>query len=113
MKLRALYGITEFVAATDPPPLPPAFLKMIAIEEKPAHTLGKGTKEKAFEKVTKDRDVKYASGKASEEDRTIAEANSDRSDAEAEPDATAECLARLVALSEGIEQQRKRERLSD
>ena len=57
--------------------------------------------------------MRYKSNEALGEDKTIAEANSDRSGVEAELDATAEYLAKLVDLSEDIEQQHKRERPCD
>merc|ERR1712226_510397 len=74
-----------------------ALAEFISVEETAAATYDKETKENEIEKTTKDQDVKYKKKEATDLDKAIAEASSDRAGVQTELDAVNEYLKSLAA----------------
>merc|ERR1712226_947637 len=74
-----------------------ALAEFISVEESSAAAYDKQSKENEIEKTTKEQDVKYKNSEASDLDKAIAEASSDRSGVETELAAVNEYLKSLAA----------------
>merc|ERR1711972_1247398 len=74
-----------------------ALAEFVSVEETAAADYDKQSKENEIEKTTKEQDVKYKNQEASDLDKAIAEATSDRSGVQTELDAVQEYLDSLAA----------------
>merc|ERR1719401_439013 len=74
-----------------------ALAEFISVEETAAADYDKQSKENEIEKTTKDQDVKYKNAEASDLDKAISEASSDRAGVQTELDAVNEYLSSLAA----------------
>jgi len=74
-----------------------ALAEFISVEDTAAATYDKQSKENEIEKTTKDQDVKYKNKEASDLDKAIAEASSDRAGVQTELEAVQEYLDSLAA----------------
>merc|ERR1719392_264304 len=74
-----------------------ALAEFISVEETAASTYDKESKENEIEKTTKEQDVKYKNQEATDLDKAIAEASSDRSGVQTELAAVEEYLKSLAS----------------